>query len=66
MQTENNATRGGIGFFGILQIVFITLKVCGIITWGWVKVFIPLWIWLGITILFVIIYLAVWLYEEQK
>lgn len=46
---------GGIGFFGLLQIVFIILKLCGVITWSWVKVLIPLWIGLGIWALILLI-----------
>jgi hypothetical protein len=40
----NVASSGGIGFFGLLTIVFIVLKLCGIITWSWWWVFSPLWI----------------------
>jgi len=35
---------GGIGFFGLLAIVFIILKLCGTITWSWWWVLGPLWI----------------------
>ena len=40
----NNSSSGGIGFFGLLTIVFITLKLCGIINWSWLWVLSPLWI----------------------
>lgn len=33
-----------LGFIGPLTIVFITLKLCGIIAWSWVWVLSPLWI----------------------
>jgi hypothetical protein len=39
---------GGIGFGGLLAIVFITLKLLGKITWSWWWVLSPLWIPLGI------------------
>lgn len=32
-----------IGFFGLLSIVFITLKLCGVIAWSWWWVTSPLW-----------------------
>ena len=35
---------GGIGFCGILTIVFIVLKLLGKITWSWIWVLSPLWI----------------------
>jgi len=33
----------GIGVFGILGIVFVTLKLAGIIAWPWLWVTAPLW-----------------------
>lgn len=42
MDNKNNS--GGITFFGALQIVFIVLKLVGIIKWSWWLVLIPLWI----------------------
>ena len=30
----SNTTGGGIGFVGLLTIVFITLKLLGVITWS--------------------------------
>lgn len=42
---KNSSTAsGGIGFFGLLAIVFITLKLCGVIAWSWWWVLAPLWI----------------------
>ncbi|WP_235775245.1 MULTISPECIES: hypothetical protein [Paenibacillus] len=40
---DNKGTSGGIGFFGLLAIVFITLKLTGVITWNWWLVLLPLW-----------------------
>ena len=34
----------GIGFFGLLTILFIGLKLTGYIEWGWLWVLSPLWI----------------------
>ncbi len=43
--SENTTTAsGGIGFGGLLTIVFIVLKLCGVITWKWIWVLSPLWI----------------------
>ena len=42
---EKNTTHyGGIGFVGLLAIVFIVLKLLGKITWSWVWVLAPVWI----------------------
>lgn len=43
MSNSNSSSSGGIGFFGLLGIVFITLKLLGIITWSWWWVTAPLW-----------------------
>jgi hypothetical protein len=42
--SNSNSTSGGIGFVGLLTIVFITLKLLGKISWPWVWVLSPLWI----------------------
>lgn len=47
MNRRNNdvkVTYQGIGFTGILTIVFIVLKLLGKISWSWVWVLAPLWI----------------------
>lgn len=44
-------TNGGIGFGGLLTIVFITLKLTGVITWSWWWVLCPVWIPLVIVML---------------
>lgn len=41
---ENNNSSGGIGFFGLLTIVFIVLKLTEVISWSWWWVLSPLWI----------------------
>lgn len=46
MSNKSQSTSGGIGFFGLLGIVFITLKLLGITevsTWSWWWVTAPLW-----------------------
>ena len=50
----NNGSNGGIGFFGVLQIVFIILKLCKVINWSWFWVLAPIWIDLIIYLILVI------------
>ena len=59
---SNNTSTGGIGFCGLLTIVFITLKLLGKISWPWIWVLSPLWIGaiLVIVILIMIILLKLW------
>ena len=40
--TTNN-TSGGIGFFGLLTVLFIGLKLTGYINWSWLWILAPLW-----------------------
>jgi hypothetical protein len=51
---------GGIGFCGLLTIVFVVLKLTGVISWSWVWVVSPLWISfaLFLCVVFVFIVLA--------
>lgn len=44
MSDNSSAASGGIGFFGLLTILFIALKLCNVIAWGWWAVLSPIWI----------------------
>lgn len=41
MSTENGGSRGGITFWGALQVLFIGLKLVGVIDWSWPVVLLP-------------------------
>ena len=43
MSESNNNSSGGIGVFGLLGVVFVTLKLCGVIGWSWWWVTAPFW-----------------------
>lgn len=43
-ERHSTTVNGGIGFTGLLTIVFIVLKLLGLITWSWVWVLSPIWI----------------------
>jgi hypothetical protein len=54
----------GINFFGILAIVFITLKLTGYIAWSWWWVLAPLWMPLPVFLgIFAIIFLFTFAYS---
>lgn len=42
--SNSGSTKGGVGFCGLLALVFIVLKLTGVITWSWVWVLSPIWI----------------------
>ena len=46
---------GGIGFCGVLTIVFIVLKLTGVIDWSWVWVLVPIWIGAIIAVVLLIV-----------
>lgn len=50
---------GGIGFGGLLTIVFIVLKLTKVIDWSWWWVTCPLWIPITIYVVLVIIVLLI-------
>lgn len=55
MENQNHAASGGIGLLEVLTIVFIVLKLCGLISWSWWFVLMPLWIELGVIVVLLII-----------
>ena len=52
---NNSSTGAGIGSIELLSIVFITLKLCGVIKWSWLWVLSPIWIVIGIILLILLI-----------
>lgn len=39
--SSSSSSSGGIGFFGLLQVLFIGLKLTGYIAWPWWQVLLP-------------------------
>ena len=54
---NNKAGSGSVGIAGTLTIVFIVLKLCGLITWSWTWVLSPLWISAILWVILVVIVL---------
>ena len=66
---KTEVQTGGIGFFGLLTIVFITLKLMGYISWSWWWVLSPLWIplvGLLVTLAVVFIFIFIWEWATEK
>lgn len=51
MNDKRNTTSGGLGLGGVLGVVFIVLKLVGVIDWSWWWVLSPFWISFGLTVL---------------
>jgi membrane protein YdbS with pleckstrin-like domain len=55
---NETSSSGGIGFVGLLTILFIGLKLTDFISWSWWWVLSPLWISAILVIVFVVIFVA--------
>ena len=53
MKNENETT--GIKFVDLLMILFIGLRLAGVISWSWIWVLAPMWIPLGIWVISVLV-----------
>lgn len=53
--SNTKVTYRGIGFAGLLTIVFIVLKLTNIISWSWLWVLSPLWIDFALVIVMAIV-----------
>lgn len=54
MADSTASSSGGIGFTGLLTILFIALKLTGVIAWSWWWVLSPFWISAGLAALILI------------
>lgn len=68
MEDKTTYGSGGVSLLGVVQIVFIILKLVGVITWSWPVILIPLWIQLGAIIVMLAVMLGMVLiaYLESK
>ena len=60
--SSNSSGGGGIGFCGMLAILFIALKLTGHVQWSWLWVLSPIWIPVSVAIGLLVVFgiLAVW------
>ncbi|MNS11895.1 hypothetical protein D3C72_434460 [compost metagenome] len=66
MAQQNTTVSGGIGFFGLLTIVFVALKLTKVITWSWFWVLSPSLIPLMLTIVVILFMLLGAWYTTRK
>lgn len=74
MSEKSSSYSGGVGFLGLLFIVFLVLKLTGYISWSWLWVTAPLWgpwalvavIFMGVIFGYVGILLGIFLYHGLK
>ena len=65
MSRHIDASNCEIGFFGVLTIVFVALKLLKIVTWPWIFVLIPIWLPIVFFLVFVLLCFLV-LYIAEK
>lgn len=56
MSSNRNSSSSGIGICGVLTIVFVVLKLVGVINWSWLWVLCPLWIDILLTVIVLVIF----------
>ena len=59
---SENTCNAAMDLLEVLQVIFIVLKLVGVINWPWITVLIPLWIELGI---FVLVFLC-WILLRER
>ena len=64
MSKEDNR-RGGIGFLGMLGILFIGLRLAGFIDWPWWVVLAPVWAPFALAALLLLVAAVIGLLEER-
>jgi hypothetical protein len=65
MATQSQSASRGIGFTGLLTIVFITLKLTNHIDWSWWWVLSPIWISILYVLLLIAIIVAIAIWEDS-
>ena len=53
--SDKRTASGGIGLLGFLALIFITLKLIGLIDWSWWWVLAPLWVQLVLVLVMLMV-----------
>lgn len=62
MSENITVVKGGASFTELLTLVFIVLKLTGVISWSWWWVLSPIWIGLGLAVVICLIVFVVYLF----
>lgn len=62
MNENRTVVKGGASFTELLTLVFIVLKLTGVISWSWWWVLSPIWIGFGIALVILLIVFVVYLF----
>ena len=61
MSSTSSGSSGGVGFGGLLTVLFVALKLLGKIDWSWWWVLSPLWISAALVIIVLLVALVIYL-----
>lgn len=64
MSESKSSSSGGIGFVGMLTVLFIGLKLTGFIDWSWWWVLAPIWITAIIVALILLVVFAICIWAD--
>ena len=59
MSSQSSPASGGLSSAFVLGVVFIVLKLAGVVSWSWVWVLAPFWIPVTLLVLLVVLPVAV-------
>lgn len=59
MNEKKEIKTVGLGFFEALALLFIALKLTGVITWSWLMVLSPLWLTFAVAVFIAVIVVLV-------
>jgi len=62
-RNSNSGLSGGLSFESLLQVAFIVLKLCKVITWSWIWVLSPTWI---PTIILVVVIIVAHIHKKRR
>ncbi len=60
---DKKAKREGLGFVSVLTLIFIVLKLTGLIDWSWIWVLSPVWI---VGLFFIIVFAIILIVGKIK
>ena len=66
MKEQNSVTSGGLGFLGVLTIIFVVLKLLHVIEWSWLIVFLPVLIGLALKIIWIVVAILIALLGSRR
>ena len=55
----DNNIKTSIGFWDLLVVAFIVLKLCGVIKWSWIWVLAPFWIPIILIVIIIFVLFAI-------